>query len=126
METRRGTSRRAGSRARDGRGEADELVLDQDELVPRQCFDRLLVELGQSARALGDRAQSPRAPLSEGALERALLAGGLEAAASRRAARRERTDFAARYARDANRCAEVHQRLRAGVVEAAAGPLEHP
>ncbi len=42
------------SRAGRARGEADEPVLDEDELVARQGFDRFGVELREWARALRD------------------------------------------------------------------------
>ena len=63
-------------------------------------------------RAGDDRAESRRPPLAERALERALAAGRLEAAAARRARGRERAGAAARDPREADRLAEIHQRLR--------------
>ena len=57
---------------------ADELVLDQDELVAPQGFDRFEVDLGEWARAFGNEPQGLRPPLPERALERALLPQRLE------------------------------------------------
>jgi hypothetical protein len=59
-------------------GERNKLVLDQDELVAPQGFDRFEVDLGEWARGLGNQSQGLRPPLSERAFERALLAQRLE------------------------------------------------
>ena len=67
---------------------------------------------------VGDRAERPRAPLAERALERRLPAQRLVAPAAGRAVGRERARAAARHAREADRRSEVEERLRARGVEA--------
>jgi hypothetical protein len=84
---------------------------DLDEAVSGQGLDSLAVEIAQRTLGLGHEAQCLRTALAEGAFEAGLLAQGLVATASRWTRRRERTDAAARNARKADRCAEIHQRL---------------
>src|SRR5467141_2006657 len=105
------------------RGEGHESVDEADEAVAFQRGHRLRVELGERPRRLGDRTQGGRPPLAEGALEPRLLAQRLVAAPAARAGLGQRALAAARDAREADRRAEIHQRLAAGGPEGVAGAL---
>jgi hypothetical protein len=70
-----------------------------------------------------DGAERCGSPLPERPLERALLAGRLEAAAARRARCGERAGVAARYPSETDRLAEIHQRLAGGGGEVVTRPF---
>ena len=106
--------------------QAHDLAAHLDESVARERGDRLAVELLHAPLVGGHEPQCSRAALPERALERPLPAQRLEAAPAGGAAFRERADAAARHAREADRLAEVHQRLRRCRREVGARPLAHP
>src|SRR6187397_1672458 len=104
--------------------EADASVREQHhEAVALERFHGVAVELVVRRRRLGrsDDPQGVRAPLAEGAFERALLAQRLVACSPRWAAVREWASVAARYAGEANGRAEIHQSLSCGTGEAVPG-----
>src|SRR5262249_13766119 len=109
-----------------GAGQRHKCAVDDDKPVASQRLDRLAVQVAEQPSLGGHQPQGPGAPLTEGALQRPLLALGLPAAAARRAAGRERARLAPRDAREADGRAEVEERLRRAVVERAAAPLDDP
>src|SRR5689334_935767 len=84
------------------------------EAVGGQGGHRFLVQRAVGARSLDHEAECRRAPLAERALEGALLAARFVPPAPRRALGRQWTCVAARYAREADRGAEIHERMRGG------------
>src|SRR5262249_5018732 len=94
--------------------EPDDAVLHLDETVTGERVDRLCVELRQRLFRRCDEAQRAGAPLAERAFEPRLLPQRLRAAPARRTASGERTDPAARDAREADGRPEIHQRLAGG------------
>src|SRR5579862_7046817 len=91
-------------------GQRDESRFHRHEPVARERVDRLAVELADRPRVVRHEAERRRPPLAERALEPALPAQRLEAAAARRAVPGERALVAARDACEADGRAEIHQR----------------
>src|SRR5882672_1003899 len=102
------------------RGQRGDAVREDDEPV---AFERDEGVAVVRLLARGDGPQRGGAPLAERALEPRLLAQRLVTAAARRALRRQRARMAAWDPREADRRAEVEERLRARAVEQSAGPL---
>ena len=95
------------------------------EAVRHERRQRGGVELRGRPRAGGEAAQSPRAALPEGALERPLPALRGVAAPAGGTGGGQRAGAAARHTGDADGGAQVHQRLGGLGAEAPAGALEH-
>jgi len=93
------------------------------EAVPLQRRHGLCVQLGQGAGLLGHEPQDARTTLAERPLEPALRSPWLVPAPARGAPEGKRADLAARYPRQADRGAEIHEGLAGAVRERLARPL---
>src|SRR6185503_6252429 len=102
--------------------------------VGEQRLDDVAIVAALSARAFRELAHERRTALAARALEAALAAERGVGEAARGTRRRERTGITARYAREADLCAEVEERLvplpcaagRRRHVGGAERSLEHP
>jgi len=93
------------------RGDEHPVALDDDQTVAGERPDDGWVEVLDALGSVEDEAENRRPPLAERAGEWRLPARGLVACAARRARLGQGTCFATRDPRQADGCAEIHQRL---------------